>query len=217
MLNMPPLGRGSGIFPTGSESFVTRVVQSFRHLSFLASHVRLRAMNPVPLATATFVFFPLGSLTFHVRLRATSTILSLHVSPSNDIFFALLGAAHAALGIWFVFKCYPRTWLFLRDPEYKNLALQFDSKTWWESTEYQVPLETGILRISSGFGVFAEIFSKNIMIPSREIPLFGEAPQRLFWAIITKFGCIRVSSGIRFFGYSGHPQNRITEWPEWPK
>jgi hypothetical protein len=42
---------------------------------------------------------------------------------------------------------------------------------------------TGILRKSSGFGVFAEIFSKNIMIPSREIPFFGEAPKR-FWAII---------------------------------
>jgi hypothetical protein len=53
---------------------------------------------------------------------------------------------------------------------------------------------TGILRKSSGFGVFAEIFSKNIMIPSREIPFFGEAP-KWFWAIIAKFGCIRVSSG----------------------
>jgi hypothetical protein len=27
-----------------------------------------------------------------------------------------------------------------------------------------------------GFGVFAKIFSKNIVIPSREIPFFGEAP-----------------------------------------
>jgi hypothetical protein len=32
------------------------------------------------------------------------------------------------------------------------------------------------------------------MIPSREIPFFGEAP-KWFWAIIAKFGCIRVSSG----------------------
>jgi hypothetical protein len=31
----------------------------------------------------------------------------------------------------------------------------------------------GILRKSSGFGVFAEIFSKNIVIPSKEIPFFG--------------------------------------------
>jgi hypothetical protein len=42
-----------------------------------------------------------------------------------------------------------------------------------------------------GFGVFAKIFSEKIMIPSREIPFFGEAPQR-FWAIIAKFG---------FFGF----------------
>jgi hypothetical protein len=48
-------------------------------------------------------------------------------------------------------------------------------------------LSAGILRKSSGFGVFAEIFSKNIMIPSREIPFFGDAPKR-FWAIIAKFG-----------------------------
>jgi hypothetical protein len=41
------------------------------------------------------------------------------------------------------------------------------------------------------------------MIPSREIPFFGEAPKR-FWAIIAKFGCIRVSSG--------DPKNRITEY-----
>jgi hypothetical protein len=54
---------------------------------------------------------------------------------------------------------------------------------------------TGILRKSSGFGVFAKIFSKNIIFPSRESPFFGEAPQR-FWVIITKFGCIRD----RFFG-----------------
>jgi hypothetical protein len=46
---------------------------------------------------------------------------------------------------------------------------------------------TGILRKSSGFGVFAEIFSKNIVIPSKEIPFFGKAHQR-FWAIIAKFG-----------------------------
>jgi hypothetical protein len=38
-----------------------------------------------------------------------------------------------------------------------------------------------------GFGVFANIFSKNIVIPSKEIPFFGEAHQR-FWAIIAKFG-----------------------------
>jgi hypothetical protein len=38
-----------------------------------------------------------------------------------------------------------------------------------------------------GFGVFAKIFSKNIVIPSKEIPFFGEAHQR-FWAITAKFG-----------------------------
>jgi hypothetical protein len=48
-------------------------------------------------------------------------------------------------------------------------------------------LPSGILRKSSGFGVFAEIFSKNIVIPSKEIPFFGDAHQR-FWAIIAKFG-----------------------------
>jgi hypothetical protein len=48
-------------------------------------------------------------------------------------------------------------------------------------------LRTGILRKSSGFGVFAKIFSKNIVIPSKDIPFFGEAHQR-FWAIIAKFG-----------------------------
>jgi hypothetical protein len=46
---------------------------------------------------------------------------------------------------------------------------------------------TGILRKSLGFGVFAKIFSKNIVIPSKEIPFFGEAHQR-FWAIIAKLG-----------------------------
>jgi hypothetical protein len=50
---------------------------------------------------------------------------------------------------------------------------------------------TGILRKSSGFGVFAEILSKNIVIPPREIPFFGKAPQR-FWLIFAKFG---------FFGF----------------
>jgi hypothetical protein len=53
---------------------------------------------------------------------------------------------------------------------------------WWNFWD-----NTGILRKSLGFGVFAKIFSKNIVIPSREIPFFGKAPQR-FWAIITKFG-----------------------------
>jgi hypothetical protein len=51
--------------------------------------------------------------------------------------------------------------------------------------------QPGILCKSLGFGVFAEIFSKYIMIPSREIPFFGEAPQ-WFWVIIAKFG---------FFGF----------------
>jgi hypothetical protein len=51
---------------------------------------------------------------------------------------------------------------------------------------------TGILRKSSGFGVFAEIFSKNIVIPSKEIPFFGEAPKR-FWAIVAKFGLLRMT------------------------
>jgi hypothetical protein len=70
---------------------------------------------------------------------------------------------------------------------------------------------SGILRKSSGFGVFAEIFSKNIVIPSKEIPFFGEAHQR-FWAIIAKFGSffgvLRMAQ-ITKFGYSGHPNNRI--------
>jgi hypothetical protein len=63
------------------------------------------------------------------------------------------------------------------------------------ATARGIPRDTRVLRKKSGFGVFAEIFSKNIMIPSREIPFFGEAPQQ-FWAIIAKFGCIWV------FGYS---------------
>jgi hypothetical protein len=54
----------------------------------------------------------------------------------------------------------------------------------WHSYGKQLP---GILRKSSGFGVFAKIFSKNIVIPSKEIPFFGEAHQ-WFWVIITKFG-----------------------------
>jgi hypothetical protein len=72
---------------------------------------------------------------------------------------------------------------------------------------------TGILRKSSGFGVFAEIFSKNIVIPSKEIPFFGEAHQR-FWAIIAKFGFFGVIRMARIakFGYSGDPNNRITEY-----
>jgi hypothetical protein len=53
--------------------------------------------------------------------------------------------------------------------------------------ELLTPSAPGILRKSSGFGVFAEIFSKNIVIPSKEIPFFGEAQKR-FWAIIAKFG-----------------------------
>ena len=66
----------------------------------------------------------------------------------------------------------------------------------------------GILRKSLGFGVFAKIFSKNIVIPSREIPFFGEAPQR-FWAIIAKFGFFGVLRMTRIakFGYSGDPNN----------
>jgi hypothetical protein len=60
----------------------------------------------------------------------------------------------------------------------------------------------GILRKSSGFGVFANIFSKNIVIPSREIPFFGEAPQQ-FWVIIAKFGffCVLWMTRITKFGY----------------
>jgi hypothetical protein len=53
-------------------------------------------------------------------------------------------------------------------------------------------MHSGILRKSSGFGVFAKIFSKNTVIPSKEIPLFGEAPKR-FWAIIAKFGFLRMT------------------------
>jgi hypothetical protein len=65
-----------------------------------------------------------------------------------------------------------------------------------------------MLRKSSGFGVFAKIFSKNIVIPSIEIPLFGEAPKR-FWAIIAKFGFLRMMTRRNEFGYSGDPNNRI--------
>jgi hypothetical protein len=70
-------------------------------------------------------------------------------------------------------------------------------------------ISPGILRKSLRFEVFAEIFSKNIMIPSREIPFFGKAPQR-FWAIITKFGFF---SFLRMteLGYLGHPNNQMTE------
>jgi hypothetical protein len=70
----------------------------------------------------------------------------------------------------------------------------------------------GILCKSSGFGVFAKIFSKNIVIPSKEIPFFGEAHQR-FWAIIAEFGFFGVLRMARIakFGYSGDPNNRITE------
>jgi hypothetical protein len=66
-------------------------------------------------------------------------------------------------------------------------------------------LLTGIRRKSSGFGVFSEIFSKNIVIPSKEIPFFGEAPKR-FWVIIAKFGFLRMtriteySVNIQLFG-----------------
>jgi hypothetical protein len=65
-------------------------------------------------------------------------------------------------------------------------------------------ISTGILCKSLGFGVFAKIFYKNIVIPSKEIPFFGEAPIR-FWAIIAKFGFLRFSSAdpnnrIRLFG-----------------
>jgi hypothetical protein len=59
------------------------------------------------------------------------------------------------------------------------------------------------LRKSSGFRDFAEIFSKNIVIPSKEIPFFGKAPKR-FWAIIAKFGFLC------FFSLDD-PNNRITE------
>jgi hypothetical protein len=61
---------------------------------------------------------------------------------------------------------------------------------------------TGILCKCLGFGVFAKIFSKNIMIPSREIPFFGKA-QQWFWVIIAKFRCILVSLG--------DPKNQITK------
>jgi hypothetical protein len=63
-----------------------------------------------------------------------------------------------------------------------------------------------------GFGVFAKIFSKNIVIPSKEIPFFGEAHQR-FWVIITKFGFFGAiwMARIAKFGYSGDLNNQITE------
>jgi hypothetical protein len=72
--------------------------------------------------------------------------------------------------------------------------------------------DSGILRKSSGFRVFAKIFSKNIVISSKEIAFFGEALKR-FWAIIAKFGFLQFSSDDRIteLGYSGDPNNRITE------
>jgi hypothetical protein len=68
---------------------------------------------------------------------------------------------------------------------------------------------TGILRKSSGFGVFAKIFSKNIVIPSKEIPFFGKAHQ-WFWAILPN------SVSLVFFGWPESPNlvirvTRITE------
>jgi hypothetical protein len=60
------------------------------------------------------------------------------------------------------------------------------------------------------FGIwgFCQIFSKNIVIPSKEIPFFGKAHQR-FWAIIAKFGFFGVLRMARItkFGYSGDPNN----------
>jgi hypothetical protein len=53
-----------------------------------------------------------------------------------------------------------------------------------------IKYQSELLRKSLGFGVFAEIFSKNNKIPSREIPFFGEAPD--VW--VTQ----------RTDGYSGH-------------
>jgi hypothetical protein len=80
-----------------------------------------------------------------------------------------------------------------------------------------LPQLPGILRKSSGFGVFAEIFSKNIVIPSKEIPFFGEAPKtilgdyRQIWFLRCSsvfFGVLRMTR-IAKFVYSGDPNNRI--------
>jgi hypothetical protein len=51
------------------------------------------------------------------------------------------------------------------------------------------------------------------VIPSREIPFFGEAPQQ-FWVIIAKFGFFGFlwMTQITKFGYLGHPNNRITKY-----
>jgi hypothetical protein len=64
-----------------------------------------------------------------------------------------------------------------------------------------------------GFGVLAEIFSKNIVIPSKEIPFFGKAP-KWFWAIIAKFGFLQMTriTNNQIFGYSDDPNNRITKF-----
>jgi hypothetical protein len=79
---------------------------------------------------------------------------------------------------------------------------------WFKGQKFVKPvvdfLPPGILRKSSGFGVFAEIFSKNIVIPSKEIPFFGEAHPR-FWAIIAKFGFFGVIRMARI-------ETRITEY-----
>jgi hypothetical protein len=71
----------------------------------------------------------------------------------------------------------------------------------------------GILCKSLGFEVFAKIFSKNIIIQSREIPFFGEAPQR-FWVLIAKFGFFGFlwMTRITKFSYSGDLKNQITEY-----
>jgi hypothetical protein len=59
-----------------------------------------------------------------------------------------------------------------------------------------------------GIWVFAKTFSKNIVIPSKEIPFFGKAP-KWFWAVIAKFGFFGYiwMTRIAKFGYLGDPNN----------
>jgi hypothetical protein len=54
-----------------------------------------------------------------------------------------------------------------------------------------------------GSGVFAKIFSKNIMIPSREIPFLVRLHNGFWVAQRTKFGYL---GNNQIFGYSGDPK-----------
>jgi hypothetical protein len=94
----------------------------------------------------------------------------------------------------------------LGDPESKNLALYFDSKTWWESTHYRVPQKLATLRaifrshlISFVFGsllsscIFMSTYSWSIVV-SVECLNCPKVPIAVF-----RFGrqCRTAKSGVR--------------------